>query len=345
MPTTNRLKTQSATFWVGLAALTFGSARAADPIEKRQDTITDFRGKSIRVSIKPTRIAALIPSLAELVVELGHGDSLIGAPEYSRLPKNINSRVQKLGPYNHISPEAVYAIKPDLVLASMDGNDPILIGQLEKLGLRIVVVNTLSLKQIVESIELVASALGETKNSKLRGFRSFLQEKKKQHKEEKRRTFVQVGWNPLVTISKKTFVHELLELAGGENVFANTAGSYPRPSAEEVIAANPDVIVICQLTESDTDVQKAVSFWKRFPQLNAVKNNAIKVIPGDWITKPTLNLERGIRELEHIFYESDSRRRTSGLTPAQSRLDSIWMLDHFDRSRVAVAELRSDQGL
>ena len=104
--------------------------------------------------------------------------------------------------------------------------------------------------------------------------------------------------NPL---SDAAFFLGLVRLAGGHNVFGDAAAKYPRPNPEEVIARDPEVIVICRLTDTGEEADAARKFWQRFTKLKAVKAGRLHVVPGDWLTKPGFALGRGIEELRRIL--------------------------------------------
>jgi acyl-phosphate glycerol 3-phosphate acyltransferase len=286
--------------WEKLLASTLVMLALLAPLTLSASPLVDFRGKPVDAKVRPARIVALMPSLAEAVAELGAVDRLIGAPEYSRLPGSAHAK--SLGPYNRISAEAVYALHPDLVLASMDGNEASLVRQLEELGARVVTVNTQSLKDIVQSMELVAAAVGKAGDARVRKLKETLLSKAEARASKSpRRVFVQIGWEPLVTVSGATFIDELVRRAGGVTIFADAPMKYPRPNPEEVIAKNPDVIVICRLTDAGTEARQAQEFWGRFGKVTAVKTGQVHVIPGDWLTKPGFELLRGMEELEKIL--------------------------------------------
>jgi acyl-phosphate glycerol 3-phosphate acyltransferase len=264
------------------------------------DTLVDSRGKQVTTGATPNRIAALIPSLAEAVVDLDGAAKLVAAPEYTRLPEKHRPNVKSIGPYSHISVEALYSSHPDLVLASMDGNEESQVKQIEKMGLRVVTVNTQTLADITRSLEIVAAAIGSPHHPKIDQMRAVLKPTAKK-KATPPKVFIQVGWDPLVTASHATFIHELVALAGGKNVFENSSTKYPRPNPEEVLARDPDVLVICQLTTKGEEVERAQEFWSRFKKLAAIQNHRVYVIPGDWITKPNFELVRGLEELRKVL--------------------------------------------
>lgn len=298
------LKSTSGTL-VALLVVGLG-VQPLSPVHAEQAAVvTDFRGRPAASARAPDRIAALMPNLAEAVVDLGAGGRLIAAPEYSRLPEPLRSRVKILGPYNSLSAELIYSLKPDLVLASMDGNDSSVVERLEKLGARVVTTNTQSMADILRSMRIVAEAIGEAGSEKVAELERVLSPTPGigagSAGRARPRVFVQIGWDPLITISGKTFMDEMVRLAGGVNVFAGAAMKYPRPNAEEVIRQNPDVLIICNLTDSGAEATRAKAFWMRFKKMNAVRAGRLHVIPGDWLAKPGFSLLRGMEELRKIL--------------------------------------------
>lgn len=260
----------------------------------------DFRGKSIISGLNPKRVVALLPSLAEIAVDLGEGARLVGVPEYTKLPPSIRKNVKTVGPYNQISPEAVYSLHPDLVLASLDGSDAGVVKTLEKLGIRVTTVNTQSLVDIVRSMKIVAAALGQRSNKKISDFENEININEIKPSAMKR-IFVQIGWDPLVTVSGSTFIDDLVKVAGGINIFDKSSIKYPRPNPEEVISKNPDVIVICRLTPDGSEADRAMAFWKKFTSLKAVKNDRVVIFPPDYLTKPGFALFDGLQALKKVL--------------------------------------------
>ncbi len=258
----------------------------------------DFDGTKLDFSSQPKRIVALMPSLAEILAGLGHEDKLVGIPEFTEL--KINARV--LGPYHRISPEAVYAQNPDLVLANRDGNSKELVKALKKLGLKVVVLNTTSLQDIATSMKIMQSLLnGADKNILIQKFESTFINKEKPVSNHKK-IFTVIGWNPLVTVGKNNFINELIEHTGAENIFADQKAAYPRPSIEQVIHRNPDIILICDLTnEKNEDLLKMSEYWKTFKNISAVKNNKIIIVNGSLLLKPGFRLIDGYEFLNKIL--------------------------------------------
>ncbi|MGE4232004.1 MAG: glycerol-3-phosphate acyltransferase [Bacteriovoracia bacterium] len=257
--------------------------------------ITDFRGTKKTFKDVPVRVVALLPSIAETIAEMGFVDHLVGIPEHTDID---NQKITKVGPYTHVSVEEVIRLKPDLVFSSIDGNDASQILGMEKMGINVVVLNTQSVTDILRSIDILGSIFEVPNHPKILALKKALAVKRNGKKE---RVFLQVGWDPIVTVSKKTFIDEILSKLGAENIFSNGVMKYPRPSAETVVKYNPDIILICQLTSTGKEEQVAQKFWERFGNLNAVKNKKIYIIPRNWLTKPSFILTKGIDRLRALL--------------------------------------------
>ena len=268
------------------------------------DQIQDFRGRTLRLDPTPQRIVALMPALAEAIIDLGAGSRLIGAPEYTTIPQVLQKRIQILGPYTRLSAELIYSLKPDAVIASMDGNDQAVVKQLDSLGVKTIVVNTTSLKEILSTLEILTqlTAMKGKQSALIQDLKNEMNKKPKKFKDDRApQVFVQIGWDPLISISDQTFIGEMISKIGGINLFSKSTDKYPRINPEEVIARKPDVIILCRLTPVGHEVEKAIAFWKQFPQIPAVASGRIHIMPMNWLTKPGFSLIKGFQELRRIL--------------------------------------------
>jgi acyl-phosphate glycerol 3-phosphate acyltransferase len=266
--------------------------------------VEDFRRKKVRLAGAPQKVVALMPALAEAVFDMGFGSSVIAVPEYTNIPDQFKASVKNVGPYPRLSAEVIHALRPDVILASMDGNESTVIRKLEALGNKVVVVNTNSVVEILRTLKLVAKIFHAETNAKLALFEKTFTKSPTLTADAtvaKPKIFLQVGWDPLISVGKQTYLDELIVLAGGENIFADSGMKYPRPSAEAVIKANPDIIVICQLTDTGAEEQRASDFWKRFSKMKAVTGNKVFIIRGDILTKPGFSLTEGLAELKKVI--------------------------------------------
>jgi iron complex transport system substrate-binding protein len=106
----------------------------------------------------------------------------------------------------------------------------------------------------------------------------------------------------LVTFSKSAYLNELIELAGGENVFRDAPSSYPKVSLEEVLARNPEVILDMgdmgdtdQVTEQQR--RQAVALWSRLSSVDAVRRGRVYAVTSDIFIVPGPRIVEAAREL------------------------------------------------
>lgn len=191
------------------------------------------------------RVVSLAPSLSELVLALGAGELLVGVTRFDDDPRTKS--LPRVGGYNDPEPEAVLALKPDLVLAQPA---PANRGPVETLGRVGVPIETFPLAdvgQIEDALLSVGALLG------LPARASALRDQLEAHRREVRertaklshpRVLLVFGLEPLVVGGAHSFAGELLQDAGGVNA-AQVEQPFARLSAEAAVGAAPDVLVLC----------------------------------------------------------------------------------------------------
>ncbi|MBI2711695.1 MAG: ABC transporter substrate-binding protein [Bdellovibrio sp.] len=269
--------------------------------------VIDAVGRKIEVPSSPRRIVTLAPSLGELAAEiLGSDlDRIVGVSEFTDFPPALK-KLPTVGAYSHFSVEKVAALKPDLVLATTDGNTKEQIRQLEELKIPVVIVKSDSFGGIGESMLLSSKVLGvpEVGEKMARRLNQGVENiKKKSASKPRLKVLLQIGLSPVVVVGGGTFLNDAIQAVGAENSFGDSTIHYPRPSSEEVLARNPDVILILEMGESPTSAERAVQDWMSFKTLNAAKNKAIRVLHSDALVRPSLRILEGLALLEKAVHE------------------------------------------
>lgn len=106
----------------------------------------------------------------------------------------------------------------------------------------------------------------------------------------------------LIVVGHGAYLSELIELAGGTNVAADTTTQYPHFAFEEVIHRDPDIIIDMghgMATEADKRAVKQL--WQKYPFLRAVKNDAVFPLSGDYFITPGPRVGQAVGELRKIF--------------------------------------------
>jgi iron complex transport system substrate-binding protein len=292
--------------WFALALLAAGTwAHARE--------VTDATGARVRVVDRPRRVVTLAPSLGEVAADVAGEDlgRIVGVSEYTDYPPAL-ARTASIGSYAKFSLEKVVALKPDLVLATLDGNPRDQVLHLRELGLPVVVVETTTLKQVGESLEKVAVAMGDpARGAQLaaqfaKGLER-LRERAKARTGGAPKVLLQVGDEPLVVVGRQSFLHEAIELIGAKNAYADAKAHYPRPSLEDAVKRNPGVVIALALGEDMGPVERMVERWQRFPMVEAVRAERVHALRADALIRPTLRLLEGITQLERTVF--GERRR------------------------------------
>ncbi len=191
------------------------------------------------------RVVTLAPSLSEVVLALGAQDRLAGVTRFDDDPRTRS--LPRIGGYNDPEPEAVLAVKPDLVLAEPAPANRGPVETLARLGVPVEAFPLATVADIEGAIEGIAVLLGVP--DKGRDLRAGLESARAAARNAAQgrprvRTLLVFGLEPLVVAGRKGFAGELLEDAGGVNV-ADSDRPFFRLSAEAAVHAAPEVIVLC----------------------------------------------------------------------------------------------------
>jgi iron complex transport system substrate-binding protein len=281
------------------------AAVAAHPAVARE--LTDATGAPVKLAERPRRIVTLAPSLGELAADVADEglERIVGVSEYTDYPSAL-TKVRSVGPYAKINLEAVVALKPDLVLATTDGNARDQVAHLRELGVPVVVVATGTLRQIYASIRLVGQAMGEPARGdrlarRLEEGVEKIRARGARHVPH-RPVMLQIGEDPLVVAGGPSFLNEALSVVGARNVYADSRAHYPRPAVEDVLKRNPEVILVVALGKDPAPFRRMAAAWKRFPRLAAVQFDQVRVLPGDTILRPTLRMLDGLTRMERAIH-------------------------------------------
>ena len=114
------------------------------------------------------------------------------------------------------------------------------------------------------------------------------------------RVFFQIGTAPIVSAGTNTVIHELIAAAGGQNL-ADGPASYPRFSREQVLALQPEIIIITSMTK-ELDLEQVSAEWRKYDELPAVRNNRIFIVDADLFDRPTPRIINGLETLAGIIH-------------------------------------------
>ncbi|WMN59192.1 cobalamin-binding protein [Pseudoalteromonas xiamenensis] len=249
------------------------------------------------VAMKPAaRIVALAPHIVENLFVIGAGDRIVGTVDYADYPEAALG-IPRIGGYHGIQLEKLLALEPDLVIAWQTGNKKDDLAKIESLGIPVMYSNATSLEAVSEEIRRFGQLTGLIENANLVAMK--FDEKLKILKAHYRsssslRAFYQLWPDPMMSVNRKTWIHELMTLCHVENVFAQASNEYPQISLENVLHAKPDVIIV-----PHEKTKKQVDFidWSVWPEIPAGKFDQVVDVDADLLHRYTTRVLDGVEEM------------------------------------------------
>jgi iron complex transport system substrate-binding protein len=299
--------------WLAACASTFPtpatptvSLAAPSPSETWPLTVTDDLDRQVTVKARPERIVSLLPSNTEILFAVGAGPQVVGVTSYCNYPPEATSRPQIGGITNQaISVETIVSLEPDLVLASGSQNE--LIPILAETGLAVIALEPATFEDIQANIDLVGQVTGHADQANgivgdMRRRAEAVQAKIATIPENERPTvFYEVWDEPLMTAGPRTYIGQMIELAGGRNIFAGVDQDWPQVSAELIVSRNPAVILG---PESHAEALAAEQIIARpsWSSIAAVQNNRIYLLDSDMVSRPGPRLINILEEIARDLY-------------------------------------------
>lgn len=266
-------------------------------------SVTDQLGRKITVPDYPQRVISLAPNITEIIFYLGQKHRLKGVTTYSDYPKQAKA-FPKVGSYVHLDLEKIVSLKPDLCIAIKDGNPRSVIMRLEKLNIPVYAVDPRNLEAIIGTILEIGTLLNADSqaNALARNMRFRIKQvtdsiEKADHKPT---VFFQIGISPMVSVGTNTFIHELIVLAGGQNL-AQGETAYPRFSKEQILSLLPEIFIISSMTNTDS-MDQLKAQWNKYPQIPAIKNNRLYHVDSNIFDRPTPRLVDALELLSKLIH-------------------------------------------
>jgi iron complex transport system substrate-binding protein len=272
----------------GLAASACRQAPAVHPTI----SLVDDAGDTVSLVAPARRVVSLIPASTELLFAIGADSAVVGRTSYCDYPPAAKA-VPDLGDGIKPSIEAVIASRPDLVVLYNSGQNAAVAGRLRDLGIAALRVNTDALSSVPRVVRILGKLTGREKaaDSLAAAFDTALTSATQPRRARRPKVLLLVWEQPPMTIGRGSFLSELVERAGGENLFADVASSSGVVSIEAVAARDPDLIF--------TTVEGPSGFaarpeWQVVP---AVRQHRFLHVIGSEFNRPSPRSPQAIRQL------------------------------------------------
>lgn len=200
--------------------------------------VLDARGVSIELKVPPRRVVSLVPSLTESLFELGFGDRVVGMTEYCIFPERVE--VTRVGGTKTPDIDRIRSLEPDLVFMNLEENLAKHAKEIESFT-SLHVSEPKTVRDVIALIRSLGDLFERRGNSE--AFATML-EREIEKPPAASFTFACPIWKkPWMWCGGDTYVSDLITSAGGTNVLGYEM-RYPRKDLEEVLALDPDLILM-----------------------------------------------------------------------------------------------------
>ncbi|MEP6687673.1 MAG: helical backbone metal receptor [Gemmatimonadales bacterium] len=261
--------------------------------------IVDDAGDTVAVAVMARRIVSLIPATTELLFAIGAGPVVVGRTAWCDYPAAA-AKVPNLGDGIAPNVEAVLASRPDLVLLYNSAQNAAIAARLRGLGIAALRLNTDSLGAVERVGRLLGRLTGHARaaDSMAAVFDTALAAATIAPPPHRPKVLLLVWEQPPMTIGRGSFLSELVERAGGRNLFADVRSSAGTVSIEAVASRDPDLIL--------TTSAGPVAFAERpeWQSVRAVRQKRFLPVSGSEFNRPSPRAPSAIRELARLLREN-----------------------------------------
>ena len=253
--------------------------------------VYDDRNRALDFLAPPRRVVSLVPSDTLSVAALGCAGALVGRTDYCELPADVVARLPSVGGTKNPRVDDVCALEPDLVLANQEENTR---GDLEAIAARGFRVYVAFPKRVAEGLSHLArlarifdvAADATARDLLARGYHALREAEEARSRTPPLRAFCPIWMKPLMTVHGDTFISDMLDVCGAQNVFADRQRRYPlaadlgkapplppekvegrdvrypRVTLDEVVTRSPELVLLPDephpFSEEDADVFRAL---------------------------------------------------------------------------------------
>jgi ABC-type Fe3+-hydroxamate transport system substrate-binding protein len=249
--------------------------------------VRDDRDRLLEFAAPPRRVVSLVPSDTYNVAALGCADALVGRTDYCERPAEVVGRLPSVGGTKNPRVDQVCDLHPDLVVANQEENSRGDLEELARRGVRVYIAFPRRVADGLSHLARLARILGVANDADVRelfarGYRGLREADEARSRTTPLRAFCPIWMKPLMTVNADTYISDILDLCGAQNVFSDRQRRYPlaadlgqapplapeqvqgrdvrypRVTFDEVVARAPEIILLPDEPHPFTDEDAAV---------------------------------------------------------------------------------------
>ena len=253
------------------------------------------------VAFSYDRVVSLSPSGTEILFALGLNDKLVARTDFCNFPEEAK-KIDSVGGFDgkSFSIETVLSFSPDFVYLT-NGMHNHIINTLESLGIKVYLSDVNSIEDIYKEITEVSKLFGIEKIGKQYVDKMSLELSNIKKDNIQKTIYCEIFNSPFLTCGKNSFINDIIEYAGGKNIFDFLESSYPQVSEEIIIMSNPKIILAPDYSETDLEKFYYRNAWQN---IDAIKNKKVFSVSGDIFTRAGPRVVEAVKLLKEILNEN-----------------------------------------
>ena len=245
----------------------------------------DATGAAVVLPAPPRRIVSLIPSITEILFALGAGPSVTGCTVYCTEPPEGVATKTRVGGQKNPKLDVIRELGADLVVANVEENLREHVETLRRWGIPVYVTYPRTVAAGIRLVSDLGAVVGlpERGREMAAALEAALDDARSACAgKPASRVFYAIWRGPWMTINRDTYVHDMLALCGGDNVFGRSATRYPEVTLPEVARAAPEVIL---LPDEPYRFRRAhLADFDAHPDIPAVRDRRVHLVDGKLAT-------------------------------------------------------------
>jgi len=270
---------------------------SSQAVEVSKSATADIFNATVATGNTPAqRIIALSPHIVESLFAIGAGQQIVGTVNYADFPKQALD-IPRIGGHHRMQIEKILQMRPDLVISWRSGNKVEDIEKLKSLGLKVIYSEAKNVDGVADELRRFGKLTGHEEKAEqlaLEFSETLLKLRQTYQDKSPISVFYQLWSEPLMSVNKNTWIHQLLQTCGAINVFAENSTNYPHLSIENVVVANPELIIMPQ--ENSKTPQPKIN-WQQWQMIPAVKNNQFIEIDADLVHRFSSRMLIGLEDM------------------------------------------------
>lgn len=257
---------------------------------------------------QPQRIISLVPAVTEMLFALGAGDRVVGVGSFDKFPPEVE-KLPKVGALLDPDLERILSLRPDLVVVY--GSQADLRAQLDRARVPMFIYSHAALADVTETIRSLGEQIGAPERAGILAReieRRIAAVRTRVAGKPRPRTLIVFGRERLAlrgiyASGGYGFVHDMVEAAGGDNIFGDINQQSVQASAELILARRPDVILELRADPLDPDTEaRERAVWNALSSVPAVRSGRVHIIADPRTVIPGPRVAEGVEVIARVLH-------------------------------------------